>query len=222
LSGEITRPGRAYKQYGPEAALGKAGTISNELAKLPAGKGFARRADRRRHFAKRAVELTSHLHQGGLIATEQFGMQRAPRELLQLQDVIEIGAGEPAAHMIQAAVIDAMGVDHTQDLIGVRAQMLRQANLLGQMKQHEQRAVESHLGYVDVGDGSGKHGFSINLLAQVPQEALHDLAFDPAALDLGQIDLAALFIFTDVAHVVSNIPTTVQGTTTFEEKDNSS
>ena len=56
-------------------------------------------------------------------------------ELFELQDPTEVGASEPAAHVIQAAVIKTMGVDHAQDFVGVRTKMLGQADFLGQMMQ---------------------------------------------------------------------------------------
>ena len=78
--------------------------------------------------------------------------------------------------------------------------MLGQSNFLGQVVEHQQRTIESHLGHFDIGDRSGKNGLAISLLADIANETLYDLAFDPAALYLGQIDLAADPVLADITH----------------------
>lgn len=93
-------------------------------------------------------------------------------ELFQSQEPIEIGASEPATDVIQAAVIEAMGVDHAQDFIGVRTELLRQADFLSQMMQDQKRAIKPDLGDVDIRDGSGKNGLTVGLLADITNEAL--------------------------------------------------
>jgi len=56
----------------------------------------------------------------------------------------------------------------------------------------------------------------IRLLPDIAKEALHDLAFDPAALHLRQVDFIPFLVFADEAHsVVSNILTTVRNATFF-------
>src|SRR5438876_11848381 len=134
---------------------------------------------------------------------------------------MEIGAGEPRAHMIHTPVVDTMRVDHTQNLIGVGAQVLAQANLLGQMVQNQKRAIELHLVDLGVGDRSGKNRTSIRLLPDIAKEALHYLAFDPAALHLGQVDFIPFPVFADEAHpVVSILLTTERNATFLKENDN--
>ena len=78
-----------------------------------------------------------------------------------------------------------MGVDHAQDFIGVRTELLRQADFLSQMMQDQKRAREPDLGDIDIRDGSGKNGLTIGLLTDITNEALYHLSFDPAALHLG-------------------------------------
>jgi hypothetical protein len=53
------------------------------------------------------------------------------------------------------------------------------------MMQDQKRAIEPDLGDVDIRDGSGKNGLTVGLLADIPNEALYHLSFDPAALHLG-------------------------------------
>jgi len=75
--------------------------------------------------------------------------------------------------------------------------------------QHQQRAIELHLVDLGFGDRSGKNGMSIRPLPDIAKEALHDLAFDPTAVHLRQVDSFPSLIFADEAHpVVSNIHTT--------------
>jgi len=87
--------------------------------------------------------------------------------------------------------------------------VLAQTNLLGQMVQHQQRAIELHLVDLGFGDRSRKNGMSIRLLPDIAKEALHYLAFDPAAVQLRQVDSFPSLIFAAEAHpVVSNVHTT--------------
>src|SRR5436853_221638 len=80
----------------------------------------------------------------------------------------------------------------------------RATNLLGQMVQHQQGAIELHLFDFGVGDRSGKNRTSIRLL-HIAKEALHYLAFDPAALHLRQVDFIPFPVFADEAHSVVSI-----------------
>ena len=52
--------------------------------------------------------------------------------------------------MIETAVIKTMGVDHAQDFVGVRTEMLGQADFLGQMMQDQEWAIEPDLGHGDI------------------------------------------------------------------------
>src|SRR6266702_4728871 len=89
--------------------------------------------------------------------------------------------------MVEAAVIEAVGVDQAEDLLAVGTKLLGQMNLLGQMMKYEQGTVQLDL-------------FHLGFAADIADMALDNLALDPTILDLGKIDAAPAFDLANEAH----------------------
>jgi hypothetical protein len=112
--------------------------------------------------------------------------------------------------VVQAAIVQAVGVDQAEDFLAVISQLVRQLNFLGQVMQDQQGAIEFHFLDFHVRDRGGENGASIGFLADIANEALHDFVTDALVLDFCQINAAAFAKLPDEAHVVGNILTTVK------------
>jgi hypothetical protein len=76
--------------------------------------------------------------------------------------------------------------------------------------QDQEGAIEFDLFDLDIGDRGSEHRASVGFLADLADEALHNLASDPAAFHFGEVDFVALSELADRAYVVGIIPTTEQ------------
>ena len=102
--------------------------------------------------------------------------------------------------MVEAAVIEAVGVDQAEDLLAVGTKLLGQMNLLGQMMKYEQGTVQLDLFHLGFGQGCGQDRFAVGFAADIADMALDNLALDPTILDLGKIDAAPAFDLANEAH----------------------
>jgi len=95
-----------------------------------------------------------------------------------------------------------VGVGQAEQVFSRVAQEGGEVELPGDLVQDEQRAIDGDL--IDRGalDGPGEEGFVVDLLADITDVFLDDLAVDPVVLDLGQVDRISPFDFSDEAHGV--------------------
>jgi hypothetical protein len=140
-------------------------------------------------------------------------IQRAHQALLgqalQVQQEVQVGTLKPTRHVVETPIVQTVGIHQTENFLAIGSQLVRQLDFLGQMVQHQQWAIQFDLFHLDLRHRGGQDGASVGFLTDIANESLNHLAADPPVFDLGQIDFPSLFEFTDEAHVVINIITTL-------------
>ena len=119
-----------------------------------------------------------------------------------VQEVFDLGLLVPLGQAVDAIGGDAVGVGQAEQIFSRVTQESGEVELLGDLVQDEQGAVDGD--FIDRGafDGAGEEGFIVDLLADIADVFLDDLAVDPGVLDLGQVDGTAAFDFSYEAHGV--------------------
>ena len=130
-----------------------------------------------------------------------------PQKLLvgdvgDVQEVRDLGLLVPLGQAANAVGGDAVGVRQAEQVFSRVSQEGGEIELPGDLVQDEQWAVDGD--FIDRGalDGPGQEGFVVDLLADIADMFLDDLAVDPGVLDLSQVDRISPFYFSDEAHGV--------------------
>jgi hypothetical protein len=108
-------------------------------------------------------------------------------------------------NVVEAAIVQAVSVNQAEDFLAVGTELVGQMDLLGEMIEHQEGAIELDLFHLDFGERSGEQSLAIGFATEVANMALDTLALDPLILDFGEINPALAFDAADKAHSVHNV-----------------